>query len=120
VRGQARQEVAEHGLGAAIHRRAVEHLAAGIAQPADHLGQRREFRAVGADVEAHIGATADDRQRFAARWDRTHLHGCSFIAGLRAGESISEQGGAQAGGHAGGKPQEARTRQASGGQALQS
>ena len=102
---RGRQQVAQHSLGAAIHRRAVEHLAAGVTQRADHGSQRLELLGVGADIESHVGTAADDRQCFAARWNGTCLHRVSSIAGLRNGELMTEECGA----HAGSKPQESRT-----------
>ena len=103
------------GVGAAARRsrrlarprqRAVEHLAAGIAQRADGLGQRRELRAIGADVEAHIGAARDNWQRFASMGSDVSAR-CSFTTRVCAPASVSASGGsAQAGSHVGGKPQE--------------
>ena len=71
---------------------------------------------VSADIEPDIGTAADDRQRLAARRNGACLHRWSLMAGLCNGESLTEKGST----HAGGKPQEARSRQVPSRQALRS
>ena len=53
-------EIAGHRLGAAIHRRGVDNLAAGIEQEAQHLGERLAGGGALANVEDLRGAEPDD------------------------------------------------------------
>ena len=68
------QQFAGGGFGAAVHRRTVDHRPAGGEQRLQHTRQPRVFRGTGCEVEALIGAEADDRQGLPGGWDRPRLH----------------------------------------------
>ena len=68
------EQFADDSFGAAIHRRAVEHRAARAEQRGEHIGQALVAGAADADVEAEIGAAADDGQLLAGRRDGARFH----------------------------------------------
>ena len=70
----SRDEIAGDRLGAAIHRRAVDHPAAGVEQQLNDLAQRLSRRAVVADIEGLPRAEADDGHGLAGGRDRTRDH----------------------------------------------
>jgi hypothetical protein len=87
-------------LGAAVHRRAVDHRAAGREERIEHAGQALVFVGAGALVEADPGAAADDRQGFLRGGDGAggHLHRGPALLLLGEGgkRGTRAQGGAQA------------------------
>ena len=60
MRAGGGEQLAGHRLGATVHRRAVDHRATRAEQGLQHTGQALVFGAVGGDVEADVGAAADD------------------------------------------------------------
>ena len=69
------QELAHDGLGTAVHRRGIDHLAAGLEQGRQHLPPLLELTAIGADVERLPGAKSHDRQRLLALRNGARQHG---------------------------------------------
>ena len=67
-------QIAGYGLGAAIHRRGVDHPTAGFDERPQHLGEFLARRVAGTDIEYLPGAEPDHRHRLAARRDRARDH----------------------------------------------
>jgi hypothetical protein len=88
--------VADHRFAAAIHRRGVDHPAAGSDEALHHLAQRPARSLVLADIEDRPGAEADDRHRLARGWDRAGDHR-GFSHGLTAPELRQQRGAREAG-----------------------
>ena len=75
VRFHFGEQVADDRLGAPVHGRGVDHLAAGLEQNAQHLLALIEARALGADIEGLPGTQPDDGQRLIGLGDRACQHG---------------------------------------------
>ena len=84
------EQLAGGRFGAAVHRRAVEHLAAGVEQRRDDAGQERVAGSSRRLVEADVGAAADDGQRLAGGRDRTRVHAAA--GSRRLGERTGQAG----------------------------
>jgi len=69
------EQLAGHGLGLAVHRRAIDHLAAGSEQCGEHLLQPCDRGGIGVYVEAAVCSASDDRQLFAGRRNLFLMHG---------------------------------------------
>ena len=80
---ELRQTVSDHFLRGAVHRRGVDHPAAGIEKVADDLGAGVASDAIVAHVERDPAAQTDHRQRLAARRNRAGKQGPS-VARTRA------------------------------------
>jgi len=94
-----RQQIADHALGRAIHRRAIDHRAASLEHHLENLGERRAVCGLAADIEGPPGAAADDGQRLAGGGNLALVHAAP--RGWLSRRRPAEQGGA-------GKAQEGR------------